>query len=305
MPRHLPSLGPMFGVLLATLALTTRAPADDVSPGGTQQAAAEAALRELGEKYVAAFNQQDSQAIAAFWSPNAVYTNRLTGEQVTGRDAIAAQFTNLFKSSPDAKIQVSIESIRFVSPNVAVEKGVSTFVADPPIQIPYSAVYVQQDGKWLLDRVTDTPQPLTRSHYEQLQPLEWMIGSWVDKDDNVTIQAECKWTKNKNFINRTFSISMNGEVQISGMQLIGWDAGEKRIRSWTFDSDGGFAQATWSNQGQDWYAIRKGRTADGKAVSAVHVIKFVDDNAYTLQAVQRARDGQILPNTAEVMVVRQ
>ena len=106
-------------------------------------------------------------------------------------------------------------------------------------------------------------------------------------------------------MNRKFSISVNDEVQISGMQLIGWDASEKRIRSWTFDSDGGFAQATWSNQGLDWYAIRKGQTADGKAVSAVQVIKFVDDKTYTLKAVQRSLDGEILPNTEEVTVVRQ
>ena len=305
MPRHLPRLGPMFGVLMATLVLTTTAPADDANPGGKNQAEKEAALRELGEQYVAAFNKHDAKAIAAFWSPNAVYTNRLTGEQVKGREAIAAQFTNLFDNNNEAKIQVSVDSIQFVSPNVAVEKGVSTFMADPPIQIPYSAVYVQLDGKWLLDRVTDTPKISAPSHYEHLKPLEWMIGSWVDQDDNVTIQAECKWTKNKNFMNRKFSISVNDEVQISGMQLIGWDASEKRIRSWTFDSDGGFAQASWSNQGQDWYAIRKGQTADGKAVSAVQVIKFVDDSTYTLKSVQRSLDGQILPNTQEVTVVRQ
>ena len=44
----------------------------------------ETTVREVGTKYVAAFNKQDAAALAAFWSPEAVYTNRLTGEQVTG-----------------------------------------------------------------------------------------------------------------------------------------------------------------------------------------------------------------------------
>jgi len=306
LPRHKRHGGLRWAALVAVLVLPmSTLTADDPDTGRAQSVEPEATLRKLGEQYVAAFNQHDAQAIANFWSPNAVYINRLSGAQVTGREAIAAQFKALFASQPEAKLQVRVDSIQLVSPNVAVEKGVSTLVATTPLQVPYSAVYVQVDGKWLLDRVTDSPQEVKPSHYGKLKPLEWMIGSWVDQDENVTVEAECKWTKNKNFIHRTFKIEVNGEVQISGMQLIGWDAQEKRIRSWTFDSDGGFAQARWSNQGRDWYAVRKGKTAEGQVMSGVHVFKWGDENAYTFQAVQRALDGQILPDSAAVTVVRE
>ena len=50
------------------------------------QAADEATIRKAVESYVAAFNQQDAKALAAIWSPEAVYTNPLSGEQVVGRD---------------------------------------------------------------------------------------------------------------------------------------------------------------------------------------------------------------------------
>jgi uncharacterized protein (TIGR02246 family) len=272
-----------------------------------QVASDDVVIRKLGAEYVDAFNKHDANILSEYWSPEAVYTNRLTDEQVIGRAAIAEQFQDLFASAGALKLSVSVDSIDFISPNVALEKGLATFVADKqtPEEVPYSAVYVKRDGKWLLDRVTDDPQPVVPSHYEQLKPLEWMIGTWVDNDDVGAVQAECNWTKNKNFITRSFTVSIEGQIDLSGMQIIGWDAGEKRIRSWTFDSDGGFAEAQWSNQGNEWYVLKKGRTTDGRAVSAVNVMTYLDEDTFTFKSVQRAVDGELLPDIDEVMVVRQ
>lgn len=291
--------GAALVLLLSAFAFPSPACADE------QQDSDAAAIRDLGTEYVAAFNKRDAKALAGFWSPDAVYTNRLTGDQVTGRDAIGKQFEQLFASSDEVKLEVSIDSIDFLTPNVAIEKGVATFVSDSPEEIPYAAVYIKRDGAWLLDRVTDDPQPKVTSHYEHLQPLAWMIGSWVDEGDGVSIQAECSWTKNQNFITRSFSASIPGQADLSGMQIIGWDAVDKQIRSWTFDSDGGFAEAKWTKNGNDWYVIKKGRTADGRTVSAVNVMTYVDDDTFQLKTVQRTVDGQLLPNIDQVTVVRQ
>ena len=56
----------------------------------------EAAIRAGIEAYVQAFNARDAKAVAAFWSPDAVYTSRANGQQVVGREAIAEQFEFLF-----------------------------------------------------------------------------------------------------------------------------------------------------------------------------------------------------------------
>ena len=32
------------------------------------------------------------------------------------------------------------------------------------------------------------------------KPLNGMIGHWVDKDDQVDIETDCNWTKNRTFI---------------------------------------------------------------------------------------------------------
>jgi len=267
----------------------------------------DSAIRTAGEAYVKAFNARDTKALAAFWSPDAVYTNRLTGEQVVGRDAIAGQFDALFETEKQLILEVNVTSIQFVSPNVAVEHGMARFVSAQSEQeddVDYSAVYVRRDGKWLLDRVTDDPKPIVYSHYEQLKTLEWMIGKWVDKDEDGQIVTECNWTKNKNFITRSFTVSINGQIDMSGIQFIGWNAADQQIHSWTFDSDGGVAEGAWSKKDNRWYVKKKGTTADGRRASATNIITCVDNDAFTLQSTQRTVAGHLLPNIDEVMVVR-
>ncbi len=291
-------LSMLAGMLIPLAAMAQTAP---------QQANDEAAIRNVGTEYVKAFNKHDVKTLASYWSPEAVYLNRVTGDQVVGREAIQQQFETLFKPQRELQLAVNIESIQFVSPNVAAEQGVATFLtpqADPE-KVAYTAVYVRRDGKWLLDRVTDKATPAVQSNYEQLKQLEWMIGSWVDEDENASIVTECKWTKNKSFITRSFAVSVRDRIDMSGMQIIGWDADSKQVRSWTFDSEGGFAEGRWTKKGDRWFVKKTAVMADGSRASAVYTITYVDDNAFKLQSTQRSVAGELLPNVDEVLVVRQ
>src|SRR5436309_1736129 len=91
--------------------------------GGEAASADEQQIRKTVASYVEAFNKHDAKALADFWSPDAVYQNRSTGEQAVGRAAIAEQFSATFKEQPELKLQVTVESVQFVSPNVALERG--------------------------------------------------------------------------------------------------------------------------------------------------------------------------------------
>lgn len=266
----------------------------------------EAAIRKQVAAYVQAFNQGDAKALADAWAPDAVYVNRLTGEQVVGRAAIAEQFAALFKVKSGLKLEVKIGSIRLLSPSVAIEQGMAKLAEEKtaPEELAYTAVYVRQGGQWLLDRVTDEA-PEAPSHYEQLKSLEWLVGSWVDQDENVRVVTECKWAKNQNFLVRSFSVAAGDRVEMAGMQVIGWDASAKAVRSWTFDSDGGFGEARWSNKGDRWYIHNQGVLADGRKATMVNVIKKVSDDSFTWQTIERTVAGELLPNVSEVVIVRQ
>jgi len=270
------------------------------------QAADEASIRTSVESYVAAFNSRDAAAVAAHWLPNAVYINRTTGEKVVGRGDIEKGFAAIFEQSENLKLAATTDSIEFISPSVAVEHGAAKFLQPDaePEEVEYTAVYVKHDGAWLLDRVTDKPVATVQSNYEQLKPLEWMIGSWVDEDENARIESECSWTKNQNFITRSFTVSIEDRIDISGMQIIGWDPLAKQIRSWVFDSDGGFAAGRWTQKQDRWFIQKRGVLSDGRKTSATNVIRPIDQNAYTLQSIARTVAGDLLPNIDEVHVVR-
>jgi uncharacterized protein (TIGR02246 family) len=273
----------------------------------SDQAASEAAIRKAAASYVEAFNKQDAKAVADHWSPEAVYLNRTTGEEAIGRAAIAKQFEAAFKEKPGLNLDVKVASVQFVSPNVAVEQGTATLLAPgaEPEEIDYSAVNVKREGKWLLDRVTDKSKEVAASHYEQLKALEWMVGHWTTDSEKAEVELDCNWTKNKNFLTRAFKISIDGQDDFSGMQVIGWDPAAKTIRSWTFDSSGTFAEATWEHRGKNWYIRNKGTLADGRIASMVNAMKQVDDNSFTWRTVDRTAGGELLPSIDEILIVRQ
>ncbi|NLX98816.1 MAG: SgcJ/EcaC family oxidoreductase [Rhodopirellula sp.] len=272
-----------------------------------RQAADRAAIRKAVESYVVAFNQGDAKALAAKWAPEAVYTNPLSGEQVVGREAIEQQFAAIFAEAKGAKLQAATNSIGFVSPNVAVEQGTAKVIRpdQAPDESEYTAVYVKREGQWLLDRVTEEDMPVVASHYEQLKDLEWMIGRWVDEDDQATVVTECNWTRNNNFLTRSFTVQIRDRIDMAGMQIIGWDPAAKQIRSWVFDSDGAFGQGTWKKKDNRWYIQQSGVLPDGRKSSSVNIITFVDDSTCTLQSVNRTVDGELLPNVEEVKITKQ
>ena len=271
-----------------------------------EQSADEAAIRKMVASYVEAFNRHDAEALAEHWSPDAVYLNRTTGEEVVGRTAIAEQFRALLTEQPELKVEVAVESIQFISPTVAIEHGRTRLLAPngEPEEIDYTAVDVKRDGKWVLDRVTDKAKQVVPSQYEQLKVLEWMVGHWTSDSDNAEVEVDCDWTKNKNFLTRSFKISIDGDTNFSGMQIIGWDPAEKTIRSWTFDSNGAFAEATWQKKGERWFLRNRGTLPDGRTATMINVMKQVDANSFTWQTVERTAGGELLPNIDEIQLVR-
>jgi uncharacterized protein (TIGR02246 family) len=290
----------------AAIALSLALCLGAISSSRGDQAADEAAIRKMAADYCEAFNRQDAKAVAAFWSPDAVYQNPVTGDEVTGREAIEQEMAAVFSETKDAKLEVSVESVEFVSPNVAVERGTARVLRPDaePDETVYSAVHVKRDGTWLLDRMTEQPNVMVPSSYPQLKQLEWMIGTWVDEDENARIETTCSWTKNHNFINRTFTVSIGGQIEMSGMQLIGWDEAAGRIRSWVFDSDGGFGEATWTKKDNSWVVNSSATLPDGRKSSAVNVMTIVDDNTITWESTGRAVDGEILPNIEPIKITR-
>ncbi len=271
------------------------------------QAEDEAAIRKSVESYTTAFNKRDAKAVAAHWLPEAIYVDPDSRKQFVGREAIQQHFAEEFVEIK-GKLDVIVESIRFISPHVAVEQGQANYLEPKkePVKSRYSAIHIKRDGKWLLDRVSEEEITADLSHYDKLKQLEWMVGSWIDNDDDdeSTVEITCKWAKNQNFLIRTYSLTIRDQISASGVQIIGWDPSAKQIRSWSFDSNGGFGEAVWLKKGKSWHIQMKEILPDGQKASAVNVLTLIDNDNFTWQSIDRQSGGELLPNIAEVPVIR-
>jgi hypothetical protein len=137
-----------------------------------------------------------------------------------------------------------------------------------------------------------------------LDELAWMVGEWVDQDDDATIDSSVDWTKNGKFLRRMFRVTPREGNPHAGMQLIGWDPAEQTIRSWTYDEDGGFGEERWRRDGDRWTIRAKYTLPDGARGSATNVMRRIDDDTFTWRSANRIIGGTLQPDIDEVTVVR-
>ena len=267
----------------------------------------EAGVRKAIASYVEAFNKGDAAAVAAHWAESGEWIDP-TGTPIQGRDAIQKEMKVYFAGDTKPKIELLDLSVRFLAPSVAVEQGTALVIrpGEDVSESPYFAIHVLEDGKWQLSSVRElAPKPMPApSHYEQLKDLEWMIGEWVDDQGGSAVTMRGKWTANQNFISRSFTVLIEDRIDMSGTQVIGWDPAEETIRSWVFDSDGGFAQGVWSRRDDGWSVRSVGVLPDGRRSSMVTILRLIDKDTFTLRSVNREVDGELLPNIDEVTVIR-
>jgi uncharacterized protein (TIGR02246 family) len=262
-------------------------------------------ITEAVRAYETAFNAGNAKSIADMWTEQAVYTNRLTGEVVQGRKAILEQFQTILGEKARPKMELSSDSIRFLSPSIAVEHGTATITtgSNEPSEIyQYTAIYLKQGNQWLLDRVTDEAGE-SNAYHSKLKELEWLVGTWEANTDEATVSLTCQWTTNKSYLTRSFSIVANGESMV-GTQLIGWDPVAKSIRSWTFDQEGAFAEGVWTKGKDHWVIANKGYQSNGSKVGMVNVLKPIDADSFTWKTIDRMAGGEILPALPEILLSR-
>lgn len=144
----------------------------------------------------------------------------------------------------------------------------------------------------------------TASNYEHLKELGWLVGSWIDQDENIVVTSDWKWAMNKNFLIQNFSMKVLDHDELQGRQIIGWDPVNARLHSWIFDSDGGFGESDWSKDGDSWFASTVYTLSDGRKASATHIYTKVGDNSYTFASQNRDVDGKVLPNIGPFKIIR-
>lgn len=282
-------------------ATTPKAAIDDAPPHSPD----EQAIIAAAEAFEKAYNAHDAKAVAALFTPDAEIVGE-DGNVAHGAEEITAVFAAIFEENPDAKSEIAVDSIRFVAPTVAVEDGFTTVTHqpnEPAEKSKYIAVHVKQDGKWLMASARDLPDELGASD-EQLKQLSWLIGEWVDESPDVVVTTQYRWADNNSFILGQFEAKVAGRPAISGTQRIGWDPQAKKIRSWAFDSEGGFTQGLWTRDGDSWIVKQTGVTRDGNSASATNVWTYISQDRASFESRDRVVGDEVTDNVAEVILVR-
>lgn len=279
------------------------------SPASGQEntSADKQAIEKTIASYVKAFNSGDAVALADHWTENGEQISP-DGESIKGRENLRRQFSQYFQESKGAKLELTETSVEMMSPNVAVETGIANVLTpgEEPVTTEYRAVHIKTSAGWRVDQVTETePVRSAPSHYEHLKELEWTIGTWNDSDENSTVQTTCRWTTNRNFISRSFKVMVDDKIDFEGTQVIGWDPAAQTIRSWMFDSDGGFAVGRWSNSGGTWTVKTLSVLADGRRASSTNIYERVDEKTVRYRSIGRQVGEDLLPSIGPITVVRE
>ncbi|MFN0052491.1 MAG: SgcJ/EcaC family oxidoreductase [Planctomycetales bacterium] len=272
------------------------------------ESADESAIRKGAEAFVTAYNAHDAKGVAGLFALKAEFTDE-DGNLIKGREAIEQDFAEMFTEFPECRIEIEIDTIRVLTPNVAVEEGIvrGQPVPDGVVNVSnYVAVHVKVDGKWLIASVSDfeaDPEDLTQS--DNLQELSWMVGDWIDESPDSVVKSSCRWDDSGNYLLHEFVLQLAGGILANGSMRIGSDPLTGQIKSWTFNADRGYSEGLWTRNGDEWSMKSQGVNADGQVTSATNVYRIIDNDTITWRSYDRVVGGEPTEDVSEYIVKRQ
>jgi uncharacterized protein (TIGR02246 family) len=272
-------------------------PSDPVDPKRTED---EAAIRKSTSAFIAAIESGDAKAVASAWTEQGEYISD-DGTTIRGRSAIEAAYGRAFAKSKKIKIEFTVDSIRFLSKDTAIEEGYAKSfkgASEQSTHSRYSVLHVREGDRWLMALLREWPD-----EGMNLRDLEWLIGTWETNNDEATVRTTYTWGVNKNSIHCQVSIKSK-LLNVSAHQSIMRDPRTGQLRSWIFDDDGGFGDGLWSRDGKRWLISATGVQADGSELTATNIMTQLDKDSFTWQSTERTLNGEDVPNIPPVKVTR-
>ena len=297
----------MTAMAMAYSVVTASVAAENSSPGAQQATVQSSPEYQEAEdqfrKYQEAYDRGDAKTLAGFYAEDVDYIDQ-DGVEVKGRGEMKKLFIQNFQANPGAKIAITLEEVKPLTPDVQVNRGVATVTATSGLteSTRYAAVLAKKNDGWQICQLTETAAPAPTAS-SQLHALKWLIGNWENKDADQTVETKVEWAGDKNFLVRTFKLK-DEEGETDGWEIVGWDPDGREIRSWIFDSNGGFGESSWSYDGEHWLIRASNMLPDGSRSTAENLLTKIDDNAFTWESQNRTLDGGSEPSVPKIVVHR-
>jgi uncharacterized protein (TIGR02246 family) len=291
-------------IVMLSAGSTTRAQQRDAQPAA-EVSADQQQIEAAAVKFLEAYHERDAEALAALFGPDARMED-VDGEVLEGRDAIREAYAAQFEANPYAALSVSMDSIRLVTPDVAIEEGSVDYYPDGETltsRARYVLAHLKTDGTWHIIS-SRTLEHEILSTYEYLQDLEFLVGDWIDEGADGVIEFSYTWDENKSYLVNDFRVVQHGDVTMTGTQRIGWDPRTKQVRAWIFDTSGGFGEATWIQTEDGWVVKASGISPDGIPSSATRKFQLLDNDHVTVRTTDRLAGDEQLEDFDVTMVRR-
>ena len=123
-----------------------------ITPTSSTSAAAysddERAIRDQAADYAKIYATRDPRALASLWAPDGTFTDSKGAEHI-GRSAIESYFREGFADGNAQTLDVSVESVKFPAPVVAIEEGTTRIASGPGLGSMgrYLVVHTKTGGK--------------------------------------------------------------------------------------------------------------------------------------------------------------
>jgi uncharacterized protein (TIGR02246 family) len=261
----------------------------------------EEAIRKSAKDFSQAFEKGDAKAIGAMWAEHGEYEDD-AGKVLRGREAIEKAYAEAFKGHSGAKIDVEVQSVRFLTPDVAVEEGIlheSGAGRELPTTTRYSAIDVRENGQWKIAQCKEVG-----NGQDHLDDLNWLVGKWKGSAKDGEMSISFAWDEKLPILLAKVTKKAPGKNAVSGTIKIGFDPRRGHLHSWHSEEDGSHSQSQWHRDGSQWVLQATGMTADGTDTTGEYVLGRLDNNNFTWRAVNRMLGDQPVPDTVPVKLTR-
>lgn len=263
-----------------------------------------AAIRKSSEQMVTVFNAGKVDDLAAMFMANGELIDE-AGTVYQGEKELKELLSAFFKKFPETKLTLNVESIRVLGP-VAIEEGTRTMNAKDGTtqsQFRYICVRAKTDAGWKIASLRDFSDDPAPTPHEYLQSAAWLVGDWINEGADGSVAISFKWSEDKNFLLGDFQVNREDGLARKSTQRLGWDANARKIRSWLFDSDGGFSEGYWNVVEDGIVAKYSSVNPDGTTASATITVTQKDKDRFTMTGTDRIV-GETREPDFEIEVVR-
>lgn len=283
-------------LLVSLFALTS-----SLSPA-QQDSAAEQAAKFL-QKYSEAWHKHDPAVIAAMYTEDARFENEY-GEVLQGREAIQKVIADSVTGDQGAELVVHIESARSLGKDVLLVRGTTSVTKDESVsESEFSATMLKTGEQWLIADVIERALAEVTEAESQLANLAALVGTWRPVSDSSQFETQVTMSLNGRFLTRKTK-SLDEANPFTSVEIIGYDPVNNHLKSWFFDSEGGFGEGFWREDEDKWVVHRDVTMPDGGKFSSEYRLSWEDMDHLIVETVSKSLNGQVLPNTKAFKMMR-